>query len=369
MVAAEPRTVVDVQELLRSRRARTWAFSVAATILMAAVASSDVVAILVVIPSLILGVLLLLRVDENPNRVLVGLTALVGLPTLLWSALTGASPAGAVAVAVAAGVVIDSRTVRRITWAVVAACVVAALSATAFTTGSPDALGTVLQLTFVASIWLSTILDMGSERRLFALLEEAKDAEGELSLARERQRFAADLHDIQGHTLHVIKLKAAVAAKLRLTDPERVAHELEAIGQLTAHAIRATRELAADRHVLSFSEELQSAHDLLDAAGVTLTVHRPEGSPDAVHDATLARVLREATTNMLRHANPDQVSVQVGKSHLKVVNDGAPTLEEPSELSGLQTLQHRLHANDGNVDIEHAAGTFTLTARLPRAKT
>lgn len=353
--------------MLRARRARLWAFSVAATVLMAAVASADWAAILLVMPSLLVAVLVLFRVDEEPNLVLVGLALLIGLPTLLWSALTGANPTGSMAVAVAAGVIIEARAARRATWAAAAVAAIAAVSTAAFATGSVNALGTVLQLTFVAAIWLSSILDMGSERRLFTLLERAKDTEGELSIARERRRFAEDLHDIQGHTLHVIKLKAAVAAKLRTLDPARTAYELEAIQHLTAQTITAARELAADRYALTFAEELRSSVSLLDAAGATATVHQPDRTPDPAHDAMLARVLREATTNILRHSRPEQVSVAVGEDRITVTNDGVPATEGPLALRGLDTLRRRLRANDGELDVQRSAGTFTLTARMAEA--
>lgn len=368
MAIAEPSTVIDVRELLRTRRTRTWAFSVAVTVVVAATASSDWTAVLVVMPSLLLAVLVLLRVDEEPNRLLLGLTLVVGLPTLLWSALTGANPTGSVSLAVAAGVVIDAWTTRRAAWATAAGAAVAGVSTAALTTDSPDAVGTVLQLTFVAAIWLCSIHDMGSERRLFARLEGAKDAERELSIARERHRFAADLHDIQGHTLHVIKLKAAVAAKLRTADPARAAQELEAIQQLTAQTITAARELAADRHTLSFSEELRSAVDLLDAAGATTTVQQPDGHPAPECEATLARVLREATTNMLRHAHPEHVSIDVGAGHLVVTNDGAPAQQEPCTLRGLDRLHRRLRALGGGLELRDVEGTFTLEARVGQVR-
>lgn len=350
--------------MLRARRVRIWGFSVAATVLVAVVASADAAAILVVAPSLLMAVILLLRIDEKPNWLLVGLTVAIGLPTLLWAALTGANPTGSMAMGVAFGVIIEARAVRKTAWATAAAAVVALVSAVAFATGSPNALGIVLQLTFVAGLWLSSILDMGSERRLFTLLEETKDVERELSVTQERHRFAADLHDIQGHTLHVIKLKAAVAAKLRVSDPERTAHELDAIQQLTAETIAAARELAADQHRLSFSEELRSSLDLLDAAGARTTVHQRSDAPTPAQDATLARVMREATTNLLRHSRPKQVFIHVGDDSLTVTNDGVPAAKGPLELRGLGKLRQRLKANGGELELQHGDGTFTISARL-----
>ena len=67
-----------------------------------------------------------------------------------------------------------------------------------------------LKLTVVAGVWMVAIIDNGAEARLLTLFEQAKDNERELSVLDERRRFAADLHDIQGHSLHVIKLKARI---------------------------------------------------------------------------------------------------------------------------------------------------------------
>lgn len=360
-----PSTVFDVQEMLRTRRIRLWIFSVATTAFVAAVASANLAAILIVMPSLVLATTLLLRIDEKPNWFLVGFTAVVGLLTLLWSALTEANPTGSMALAVAAGVIIEAQAVRRTAWAIVATGGIAAISTLALTTGSANAWGTIIQLTFVAAIWLITILDMGSERRLFELLERTKDVERALSVAHERERFAADLHDIQGHSLHVIKLKAAVAAKLQTADPGRTAHELKAIQQLTGETITAARELASDLHILSFEEELSSALELLDAAGVTTTVDQTRGTPAKVHDATLARVLREATTNILRHARPTQVTIVAGPEQLTITNNGATDAFDTERLTGLYTLRKRLHTYNGELRIEQLGETFTLAARLP----
>ena len=114
-------------------------------------------------------------------------------------------------------------------------------------------------------------IDLG----LLRTVERAMEAEREASLLRERSRIAADLHDIQGHTLHVIKLKAAVAARVQQSDPARTAEELAAIQELVAESIDQGRRLVASAQRLSFAHELTNAIGLFEAAGIEVT-RRPE---------------------------------------------------------------------------------------------
>ncbi|HIY65110.1 MAG TPA: hypothetical protein H9830_02395 [Candidatus Agrococcus pullicola] len=206
-------------------------------------------------------------------------------------------------------------------------------------------------LMFTGVFWLNDVT-----WRLFSELETMRRTETELAIIKERFRFASDLHDIQGHTLHVIKLKAAVAARLQHTDPERTAAELEAIGRLTAQTIEQARDLANSTHSLTFASELANASELLDAAGIRVDVHDRGRVPDA-HDGLFALVLREATTNVLRHTRATEVSITVDDG-LSVRNDGAAG--EPGALRGLESLRTRVRDAGGTLDIEHGAGRFEL---------
>lgn len=348
--------------MVRTRRARSVLLSVGVTVVLGianATSWSDLVA---VGPSLVLTAILMLRLGDEPNRALLAVATCVGALTLLWSALSESNPVGSAGVAAALAVVIDARSSRPGIWGVVGFCTIVAVNALVFTTGSPNALGMFLKLTVVAGVWMVAIIDNGAEARLLTLFEQAKDNERELSVLDERRRFAADLHDIQGHSLHVIKLKAAVAARVRTTDPDRTDRELEAIQGLAADSIRTARELAEDTHLMNFTSELSSVTGLMTAAGIETTVERPAGTPSALHDALLARVLREATTNILRHSRAEQVSVSVMRSTLTVTNDGATGLPSPEDFRGLAALRQALHARGGDVTLKYHDGAVVLTA-------
>lgn len=197
--------------------------------------------------------------------------------------------------------------------------------------------------------------------RLFTELDAMRRTEAELAVIKERFRFASDLHDIQGHTLHVIKLKAAVAARLQHSDPERTAAELADIQRLTAETIEQARELANSTHRLSFVSELANARNLLEAAGIRVQVSR-NPAEQVSNDAMFALVLREATTNILRHSQARNVSIEVSPDQLAVRNDGAAGPGNP--LRGLNALRIRVSESGGVLEHERGKGTFALTVRF-----
>jgi len=195
-------------------------------------------------------------------------------------------------------------------------------------------------------------------------LQESRRREAELAVFRERARFASDLHDIQGHTLHVVKLKIALARKLVRTDPDRVDNELREIYSLVSDTINQTKELAYAQRRLNLSAELENAKNLFEAAGIRVHVDR-EAEVDTRADELLGQVLRETTTNILRHAQATQVKITLSGSGITVVNDGAPQTPLP-ELRGLAALRGRVADSAGELTVEQTDGRFLTAATFPR---
>jgi len=132
------------------------------------------------------------------------------------------------------------------------------------------------------------------------------------TLARiaERDRIARDLHDLLGHTLSVIALKAELSQALVSRDPKRAAAEAGEIQLVARKALSEVRTAVTGYRVGSgagLRQELEGVERALDAAGVTLHVdegpERVAGRADAAHEVVLALALREASTNIMRHAN------------------------------------------------------------------
>jgi two-component system sensor histidine kinase DesK len=213
-----------------------------------------------------------------------------------------------------------------------------------------------------ASVFLSTAFMFGSQRLydLVAELEQSREREAELAVTRERVRFAGDLHDIQGHTLHVVKLKVALAEKLLDTDPDRAREELGEVRSLVGDTIVQTKELAYAQRRLNLSAELENAKNLFEAAGIHVRVER-ESEVDARAGELFGQVLRETTTNILRHAQARQVRITLSSSGITILNDGAAE-EGPPELSGLAALRHRLVENGGELVVSRTDGRFLTAA-------
>lgn len=196
-------------------------------------------------------------------------------------------------------------------------------------------------------------------------IEDSREREAELAVARERIRFASDLHDIQGHTLHVVKLKLALARKLVHVDPDRADAELREIHELVGDTITQTKDLAYAQRRLNLSAELENAKNLFEAAGIRVRVDR-DAEPEPRTGELLGQVLRETTTNILRHAQATEVHVTLSATGIAVVNDGAPRGPLP-ELGGLATLRERVAGAGGELTVTQDDGRFSTTAAFPHA--
>jgi two-component system, NarL family, sensor histidine kinase DesK len=194
-------------------------------------------------------------------------------------------------------------------------------------------------------------------------LEKAREREAEMAVMRERVRFAGDLHDIQGHTLHVVKLKIALAGRLLRRDLGQAEQELEEVRALVGDTIAQTRELAYAQRRLNLSAELENAKNLFEAAGIRAHVDRAAGV-DPRASELLGQVLRETTTNILRHAEAGEVRVTLSATGVTIVNDGAQDGPLPA-LRGLATLRERVASEGGELTVEQENGWFRTAVAFP----
>jgi two-component system sensor histidine kinase DesK len=194
---------------------------------------------------------------------------------------------------------------------------------------------------------------------LYLEIDHARRDTAELAVMRERYRFAADLHDIQGQALHVSRLKLQLADKLLDRDPELARTHVREAEQLIAETIAETRGLAYGERSVTLAGELANSQSLVLAAGIELEVRgkAPMGHP---LDELFALVVRETTTNLLRHAHADHVVVDLGPDSVRIVNDGVT--EKTQALSGLARLGGRFAAVGGTLETRRDGATFTTTA-------
>ncbi len=240
----------------------------------------------------------------------------------------------------------------------------AAVGVLRFATTGGGTIGHVLALAIIpaaiTAVLIGVMLPSTRFDEVVAEMEEARDREAELAVARERVRFASDLHDIQGHTLHVVRLKIALAQRLLHNDLARVEEELREMYTLVGATITQTKELATGRQTLNLSAELQNATNLLEAVDIDVQIDcRP--SADTPASGLLAQVLRETTTNILRHSRATQVRIALSDHHITVVNDGVIDDEVP-ELRGLAALTDRVEEEGGSLTVDLLHGRFVTAA-------
>ncbi|MGW2091425.1 sensor histidine kinase [Promicromonospora sukumoe] len=243
---------------------------------------------------------------------------------------------------------------------------IAAVGAGRLLVSQDDVVGDLIAYVLVPTgvFVVATPLLYGNQRYL-ELMKETRDREAELAVAQERIRFASDLHDIQGHTLHVVKLKTVLAQKLVHKDADRAQEELREIHALVADTIAQTKNLAHAQRRLNLSAELENAKNLFEAAGIAVRVdRRAEADPRTAE--LLGQVLRETTTNILRHAQATLVRITLTGQGIDIVNDGAKDAPMPA-LSGLSALRQRVAEDGGELTVEQESGRFRTAAAFPRA--
>lgn len=203
-------------------------------------------------------------------------------------------------------------------------------------------------------------------------LRAAREEIARLAVAEERLRFSRDLHDLLGHSLSVIVLKAELAHRMADRSPERTAQEVSDIEKVAREALREVREAVAGYRQQSLSRELETATQTLRTAGVQVQVAGGPGTLPGPVDGALAWTVREATTNVIRHARARRVRFDFSREdqvvRLRVANDGVPSdgAADPNAGNGLRGLRERLRALGG--DLTYGPGRmdgFMLDATLP----
>jgi two-component system sensor histidine kinase DesK len=200
---------------------------------------------------------------------------------------------------------------------------------------------------------------MRTQERANAKLRMAHDEIAQLAKTAERERIARDLHDLLGHTLSLIVIKSELASKLFTVQPERAAIELRDIEETARRALAEVRETVSGYRTRGLGDELIEAAQTLEAAGVKPQVPATAPRLHAQHEATLALVLREAITNVVRHAGASQCSVEIATSgaatRLIVTDDGCGKIRR--EGNGLRGMRERISELGGSLTLDSAAGT------------
>ncbi len=203
-------------------------------------------------------------------------------------------------------------------------------------------------------------------------LDEHRRTAAELAVTRERLRFAADLHDIQGHHLQVIALKAELAERLLAVDPDAARQHLHDTRLIAKEALEETRALVSGYRESALGIELENAQAVLTAAGAECNLTVGTLPADRAVLNAFAMAVREATTNILRHSNATEVSIRFSSTAgnqflLEVSNNGLVESAERTSGSGLAGLRERFATLGGGLETSLDSGSdrFELRAHAP----
>ncbi len=175
-----------------------------------------------------------------------------------------------------------------------------------------------------------------------------------LATVAERERIARDLHDVVGHTLTLIVLKAELASKLAERDPARALDEIREVEQVSRKALAEVRE-AISGYRANWDDEVGRARAMLEVAGVAGSfVGRPTAPLARASEEAVALGLREAVTNIVKHAGATRCEVRwedtINGGRLVIADDGRGGIG--TEGNGLRGIRERAEAVGGRVERE-----------------
>lgn len=182
----------------------------------------------------------------------------------------------------------------------------------------------------------------------------------QLGLVAERERVARDVHDVLGHSLTVVTVKAELAERLVDSDPARAKAELAEIRSLARQSLAEIRATVAGLRVARLADELTAARTALAGAGIAGQVPDHAETVDPRHRIVIAWSLREAITNVVRHSGAKNCSITLSENGITVSDDGCG-LGLATVGNGLRGLRERVESNGGTVTISDGpSGCGTL---------
>ncbi len=179
-------------------------------------------------------------------------------------------------------------------------------------------------------------------------LAEARAEVARLAAENERIRIARDLHDLLGHSLTTITVKAGLARRLGDVDPARASREIAGVESLARRSLADMRDAVSNYREVTLTGELAAGRELLRAAGIVSDLPRAVDIVDPDHAELFGWVVREGLTNVVRHARATTCSVRLSESAVEVVDDGVGVPADAG--NGLAGLRERVAAAGGVLD-------------------
>jgi two-component system, NarL family, sensor histidine kinase DesK len=179
-------------------------------------------------------------------------------------------------------------------------------------------------------------------------LAEARAEVARLAAENERFRIARDLHDLLGHSLTTITVKAGLARRLGSVEPTRAVEQIAEVEELSRQALADVRAAVSSYHDVTLIGELARGRELLRASGIAADLPTATDVVDPSHSELLGWALREGLTNVVRHANATTCAVRLSPEGVEITDDGVGSAAPPG--NGLSGLRERVLAAGGSVD-------------------
>ncbi len=227
-------------------------------------------------------------------------------------------------------------------------------------------LGAIFTTAIVAL--LQTVYRVNAERD--TALRLTQDEVRRLAVTAERERIGRDLHDLLGHTLSLIAIKAELARRVVLQDPTAAQRELGDIERVARQALGEVRSAVTGIRAAALAGELASARLMLEADRIAVD-YDGDGAVatlSAEAESALSLGLREAVTNVHRHARATRVEIRIatrdGMVELSIRDDGRGGVR--SRGNNLAGMEERHAAVGGDVSLSSQVGNGTLVRlRVP----
>jgi len=250
----------------------------------------------------------------------------------------------------------------RWTWPVILGLGVVALVTRGISEGwSEDVLwlpAIIVSISFMMAAFARTTAAMNQLRATQARLEA-------LAVERERGRVARDIHDILGHSLTVVTVKAELAGRLVDADPERAKAEIAEVEALARGALADVRATVAGVRAVNVSGELAAARSALEAAGIAAELPSSTDAVPPQHRELAGWVVREGVTNVVRHSGASVCRVTLGARDIEVADDGVGPAVSAARSTGLTGLRERVEASGGRMTVGRSdLGGFGLRVTL-----
>lgn len=197
-------------------------------------------------------------------------------------------------------------------------------------------------------------------------LAAARAEVARLAAENERSRIARDLHDLLGHSLTTITIKAGLARKLgERGETERAYTEITEVETLTRRTLGDVRAAVAGHRDVTLAGEIASSREVMRAAAITAEVPQSVAIVAPQLSELFGWVVREGVTNIVRHSHAQSCRINFGHNWIELVDSGTGSNEATGKGSGLAGLRDRVAASGGTLAATSSMTGFTLRVEVP----